>query len=554
MWFAVVVVALMLAAFTFSLQASSLMQNAAGYFLAPLAGLLLLSFWWLLSRGVPLRDRVIGLALFLAAIGLIMTTHGPNSMYMLSRVLPTMLTSVVVALLLTRKMPWPPRRTAAFVAILGCVGLFSALRMDSVAGDLSPNMSWRWSPASEATWEGAVVNPAKTASLPTNVESNDWPAFRGPNRDSHAPGITFATDWDTNPPKEIWRHPIGLGFSSFAVVGDYIFTQEQRNDSELVVCYDANTGDEVWINQVDARFNDATGDGPRATPTFINGKLLTQGALGSLQCLDAATGEILWSSDLKKDTGASVPVWGFASSPLIVDDLAIVFAAGPGDKGVAAYNINNGELAWCGGAGTHGYSSAHLANFAGTDQVVIISDIGVQSFVPGNGDMLWEYLWQIRMNPRCVQPIITDGDALLIGTAGGQGTRRINIAKTGEGWTTEEKWTNKRYKPYFNDSIYFDGNCYGFDGRRLVCVDAVTGDIRWKGNRTGGQVLFLPDMKMLLILSEKGEVILVKASPDEFEEVTRFQAINGKTWNHPVIAHGKLFVRNAAEVACYELP
>ncbi len=554
LWFALLVMAAVLAVYAYSAQASSLLQNAAGYFLAPLAGLLLLSIWWLVSRGVPMRDRMIGLVVFLAGFGFILATHGPNGAYMSSRVLPVMLTSVVAALVLTASMPWPSRRMAALVAVLGCVGLFSALRLDSVAGDLSPNLSWRWEPPREATWDTAVENPGKTAAVPDTAGPGDWPAFRGPNRDSHAPGVTFATDWDANPPKELWRQPIGLGWSSFAAVGDYVFTQEQRDQSELVVCYDANTGETIWINEIQDRFNDATGDGPRATPTFLDGKLYTQGAMGALQCLDAATGEVLWARDVKKDTGAKVPVWGFSSSPLIVDDLVIVFVAGPDEKGVAAFSIDDGDLAWCGGKGTHGYSSVHRATLADTEQLIVISDIGVQSLVPGDGEVLWEHDWAIKMNPRCVQPIIPDGDAVLIGTAGGQGTRRLNIAKTGEGWTAEAQWTNKKFKPYFNDSVYYDGHCYGFDGNRLVCVDAATGDIRWKGERYGGQVLFLPDMKMLLVLSEAGEVILINASPDEAKVVAQFQAIDGKTWNHPVVANGKLFVRNAAEAACYELP
>lgn len=553
MWPAVLIVAGVLGAFAYSLQASSLLQNAMGFYIGPLVGLILLSIWWLLARSVPLRDRIVGLIVFLAVIGIIVVAHGQQGMYLSSRVMPTMLAAVVVALLLTARMPWPARRAAGLVAIVSCLGLFLAFRIDSVGGDLSPNLSWRWSPPAEAVWEGEIENPGKTASLPAQAGPGDWPAFRGPNRNSHAVGVTFNTDWETNPPKEIWRQPIGLGFSSFAVAGDYIFTQEQRGQSELVVCYDGRSGETIWLNEIEARFNDPTGDGPRATPTFIDGKLLTQSAIGLLQCFDAATGEVLWSSDLKADTGAEIPVWGFASSPLIVDDLAIVFAAGKDDKGVAAYNLDDGELAWCGGGGTHGYSSAHLARFADTDQVIITSDIGVQSFIPDSGEMLWEHIWEIRMNPRCVQPVIPDGDAVLIGTAGGQGTRRVNIAKTGEGWTAEEAWTTKRYKPYFNDSIYFEGHCYGFDGNRLMCIDAATGDIKWKGERYGGQVLFLPDMRMLLVLSEDGEVVLLDASPDEASVVAQFQAIKGKTWNHPVIAHGKLFVRNAAEMACFEL-
>jgi outer membrane protein assembly factor BamB len=554
MWPAIVILVFIAAAIGFGVQASSLLQNATGYFIGPAVGLILMSIWWLLSRGVPVRDRILGLVTFLAAVGLIVAAHGPQGMYMSAFVLPAMLAGVVAMLIITARMPWQNRRNAGLLAILACVAIFLALRIDNVGGDLLPNLSWRWQAPAQATWEDGITNPGKTAALPDAVGPSDWPAFRGPDRDSRAAGVTFNTDWQTNPPKEIWRQPIGLGFSSFAVVGDYIFTQEQRDEWELVICYDGRTGETVWLNQIETRFSDPTGDGPRATPTYLDGKLYAQSATGALQCLDAATGEVLWKRDLKEDTGASVPQWGFASSPLIVNDLVIVFAGGPHEKGAVAYNVADGSMAWCGGKGVHGYSSAHLAHFADTDQVIITSDFGVQSLTPDKGKVLWEHEWEIRMNPRCVQPIIPGDDAILIGTAGGQGTRRIDIAKTGEGWTVDQQWTTKRYKPYFNDSIYFDGHCYGFDGDRLVCIDTATGDTVWKGDRCGGQVLFLPDMKMLLVLTEAGEVMLVEAAPDDVNVVAQFQALEGKTWNHPVIAHGKLFVRNSAEMACFELP
>jgi len=170
-------------------------------------------------------------------------------------------------------------------------------------------------------WGDTMSNPGRTAELPNTLSVGDWPGFRGARRDGIADSVTFGTDWATDHPKELWRRRVGVGRSSFTVIGDYVFTQEQRGPNETVVCYEADTGTEVWVSALADRFNHPKGDGPRATPTFANGRLYTQGATGLLQCLDAATGAVVWRKQLQDETAAKIPHFGFASSPLVVDDL-----------------------------------------------------------------------------------------------------------------------------------------------------------------------------------------------------------------------------------------
>lgn len=540
-----------LAALAYSLQAPTLMGRAVGFMAAPLLVLLILTAWWLRSRGVPRRDRVLGLVLFAAVQVWILISHPADGVRLLMVSLPFLSIGLVLLLAATSRLMWRTRRRLAILLMVACAGAFTAVRVSEVS-DIMPVLAWQWSPSLQ--WAEPPPGAVKTAVLPAEAGPGDWAEFRGPARDSRLPGTTFATDWEKNPPRELWRRPVGLGWSSFAAVGDYIFTQEQRNDDETVVCYRADNGDQVWVNRIDSRFDDATGSGPRGTPTYHEGSLYVFGGLGILQRLDASTGATAWTRDLKADTDAKVPVWGFASSPLVTGDLVVVFSGGRAGKSVAAYNRESGELVWSGGDGTHGYSSGHFARISDVPQILMPSDVGIQSFAPESGDILWEYRWDSISNPRCVQPLVADMNSIMIGTAGGQGTRRIRVEKDADAWTVEEQWATRKFRPYFNDFVYHKGNLYGYDGKRFTCIDGETGERLWTGDNYGGQVLLLPAMDTLLLLTQKGEVVLLEATPERHNRIAKFKALSGKTWNHPVIAHGKLFLRNSVEAACYELP
>jgi outer membrane protein assembly factor BamB len=372
-------------------------------------------------------------------------------------------------------------------------------------------------------------------------------------------GLRIATDWKQQPPRKIWRQHVGPGLSSFAVIGNRLYTQEQRGPDEVVVCYDADSGKELWVHKDSTRFSEMmAGPGPRATPTFHEGKIYALGAKGLLNCLDAATGQLKWSRDIMKDSDAKLPIWGFASSPLVSNGIVTVLAGDPAGKVVLAYKANTGEPAWHAGEGAkdyHSYCSVQPARLAGVEQLVISTAAGLLSLHPTRGDVLWRYDWPLGSGgSRIVQPTIVGESDVLIGTGFGVGTRRVHLKHDGDKWTTEEVWTSKAFKPYFNDQIVCGDHGYGFDSSFLACLNLADGKVKWKERRYGsGQVLLLADQNLLLVLSEQGKVALVEANPDKFNEVASFQALEGKTWNHPVVAHGKLFVRNGEEMACYEL-
>ena len=378
----------------------------------------------------------------------------------------------------------------------------------------------------------------------------DWPGLRGPHRDGSLPGLRIGTDWSTSPPTELWRRPIGPGVSSFAIAGGLLYTQEQRGEDEMVVCYDLTTGEPVWTHRDAARFWDSHVDaGPRATPALGDGRVYTLGATGTLNALDAVDGSLAWSRNAAADTDAKLPTWGFVGSPLVVDDLLVVQVGG-----LVAYDLATGEPRWFGPAGGS-YSSPHLLTLDGVRQVLIVKHTGVVSVRPADGELLWEHPWP---GIGIMQPALTSDGELLISMVndGAQpiGTRRLAVSRSADGWSVGERWTSNRLKPSFSDVVVHQGYAYGFDGRFLTCIDVEEGDRKWKGGRYGsGQLLLMPDQDLLLAVSEQGEVALVEASPDAFTELARLPAVEGKTWNQPALVGHVLLIRNGQEMVAYQL-
>jgi outer membrane protein assembly factor BamB len=346
----------------------------------------------------------------------------------------------------------------------------------------------------------------------------------------------------------MWRRPIGPGWSSFAVRGGSLYTQEQRGPDEVVACYQLATGEPLWAHRDATRFWESNGGpGPRGTPTLSHGRVYTFGATGVANALNAADGAVIWTHNAASDTGMKTPQWGFASSPLVVGDLVVIAASGQ----LIAYDAATGERRWMGPARGVSYSSPHLATIDGVAQVLLLSDKGATSVALADGALLWEHAWP---GYPIVQPALTaDGDVLM-SVSDSSGTRRIGVAHGLGGWTVAERWTSNGLKPYFNDFVVHNGHAFGFDGSILACIDLKDGKRVWKGGRYGnGQLLLLADQDVMLVLSEEGEVVLVKATPDQFTELARFPAISGKTWNHPVLAGDVLLVRNGEEMAAFRL-
>ncbi|MFQ3652433.1 MAG: PQQ-binding-like beta-propeller repeat protein, partial [Gemmataceae bacterium] len=352
-----------------------------------------------------------------------------------------------------------------------------------------------------------------------------------------------------------WKRRIGPGWGSFAVVGDYAFTQEQyAEQEEAVVCLEVETGKLVWKHSDAERFSEPVAkSGPRATPTFHDGKIYALTASGTLNCLEARTGKRLWHADVKEATGAKIPQWGFSSSPLVADGLVSVYAGGPAGKSVVAYDAVTGKLAWTAGQGQYGYASPQYLTLAGREVLAVTSGDGLTLLDPKTGSELLEYEWKMAPGmARCCQVSPVSTDEVVFGAGFGIGTRRVRFSLVQDKLVAELVWESKKLNPYFNDHVVHDGFIYGIDGSFLTCLDASTGESKWRQRGyDAGQVLLLADQGVLIVVSERGWVALLKANPTKHERLGQIEGISGKTWNHPALAGERLLIRNGEWAACY---
>lgn len=518
-----------------------------------IGGLAILLWWLFFSRALWI-ERIVALVLIvLALIGTKRVVHesiagGAMGMLLYILAIPVFSMGLVLWPLVTRHFSAAKRRLAFVVMLVICCGVFMLVRTGGLTAEFDNDIHWRWSKTPEqALLARANEDTAIPVSAPAGTESG-WSGFRGPQRDGTVHGVRIKTDWNASPPVELWRRPVGPAWSSFAVQNGRFYTQEQRGEEEIVSCHDVKTGKPIWRHSDKARFYESNaGAGPRATPTLSNGRVYTQGATGIVNVLDAATGDVVWTRNAVNDTGAKVPGWGIAGSPLVVNDLVIVAAAG----NLVAYELASGKPRWFGPQGGSGYSSPQLLTINGIQQIVLLRSTGLTSVSLTDGKLLWEHAWP---GEPIVQPAVTSNGDLLISVSESSGLRRLTVGQGSGGWTAQERWTTEDINPWFNDFVVHKGHAFGFDGSSLVCVNLDDGKLKWRGKRYGyGQLVLLPEQDMLIVLSEKGELALAKAATDQFTELGHFPAIEGKTWNHPVLVGDILLVRNDHEMAAFKL-
>jgi outer membrane protein assembly factor BamB len=554
-----------------------------GVMVALACGILLI-VWWLFFSRAPWSERIGGVILIAGALFLtrylvhISISGGAMGLLFFVLAIPVVCLAFVVWAAVTRNLSKGMRGATMVASILVACGIFTLIRTNGMSAEDMTDLQWRWSQTAEEKLlaeqheKEEVVTPsvetpqqtqptqtqeqqtqiAEVKTAPAPVAEPElkpiWPGFRGANRDGVVTGVRIKTDWTTSPPKELWRREIGPGWSSFAVAGNLIYTQEQRGDEEIVSCYRLTNGKPVWKHRDSQRFYESNaGAGPRSTPTFSNGRLYTFGATGILNALNAIDGSVVWSRNVSKDSKRKVPMWGFSSSPLVVDDVVVVAAAGK----LVAYDVSNGKPRWYGADDKGGYSSPHFATLDGSPQVVFTNAAGINSLAPATGDLLWQY--KLPEGTRIVQPAIVSND-IVVGDGDGKNIRRIAVTHESGKWDAKERWNSIGLKPYFNDFVVHKGNAYGFDGTYLSCIDLNDGAKKWKGGKYGaGQLILLADQDLLLVVSEQGDLALVSATPDKFKELGRVSGIQGKTWNHPALANDILLVRNGEEMAAFRL-
>ena len=514
--------------------------------------------WW------PAVIIVVG---FVLTLGLIWFTGSEDQANQMIIILSAItLTSI---LLLTWMLFFSrlPRRTRLrnFGGLVGVIVLFFAcFRFSQFSGNMMPMFEWRWTKHNlpTATGNDATLNGNSLTKL-------SFPQFLGPSRNCKVPGSDLATDWTTQSPEKLWRQPIGPAWSGFAIADGRAVTQEQRAENEAVVCYDLQTGSVLWQHTDNGHYNTAiAGEGPRATPTIHDAKVYTLGASGILNCLELATGKPVWQRSIVIDAGLNLnesidqigisanrnksKEWGYSSSPLIVNNLVTVSAGGDNGKSLVSYDRVTGKQAWSGGDSRAGYSSPCIVELHGDLQILIFNQDGLAAHSPTNGSIVWEFEWNVPY-PHVSVPLTLPDNKVLLSLGYGKGSKMLQVNFNEGKFSAVELWKSNRMKAKFTNLIFHNDHIFGLDDGMFACIDIERGRRKWKEGRYGhGQILLRGNH--ILVMAENGDVILLEANAEQHVELTRFAALDGKTWNPPALAGEYLLVRNHREAACYKLP
>lgn len=459
--------------------------------------------------------------------------------------------------------PLPARRVASLTIVLTLVALVACVRVERFSGSLLPRFALRWSqkPDERLQQPNPLIRPVDlTRSTPA-----DFPQFLGPHRTGVVAGRNLACDWSQDPPRLLWRTPIGAGWSGFSAVNGYAVTMEQRGPNELVTCYDVASGRVLWSSAIAARHMTRLGYvGPRSTPLVDSGRVYAYGATGVLRCLDGQTGDVLWVRNFYDELGISqdeaeqLVAWGRANSPLIYEGRLIIPIGGGHARRItlAALDPQTGATLWEAGHYQISYASPVVARLGGVPQILSVNEDIVTAHDVHTGEILWSHDWEGKSNlsANVSQPLAVGEDRVLLTKGYGRGGKMLAIHQDGSGkWTAEPLWHNpKTLKTKFSNVVIRDGYAYALDDGILCCADLETGERQWKqGRYRYGQLLMVDDL--ILVMSEEGRLALVEANPHEFRELGSIQALEGQSWNTLCLYGRYLLVRNAEEAACYEL-
>jgi len=453
--------------------------------------------------------------------------------------------------------------------MVAMVALTQVLRIDGYYGNRTPRLAWRWTPAAEDNVKRFLASKSTTKPHAASRElfsktRHDFSALLGSERDGRVDGINLATDWQASPPVLLWRHPVGLGWSGFSVVGRAAINLEQRDTNECVVCYDVRTGMELWCHGEPTRFRHEYGDGPRSTPTIHNGRVFSMGATGILTCIDLESGILVWKQSVFEDADKQNLLFGMCGSPVVFDNNVVVTPGGAAGSSAICFDVDSGEEVWRSGDDPASYSSPTVVELAGHRQLLSFNGAGLRAY-DLMGASLWLQPWVTQGESRVnvAQPIVVDSNLsenqtelsarIVISSGYDKGTALVKVTQQKGQWSAELVWNSNHLKSKLSNFVVRDDFVYGLDNGLLTCLNLANGQRMWKRGRYGhGKLLLVKDK--LLIQAESGEVILVVADATSHQELTRFQPLDSKTWNYPALAGNVLVVRNDREAAAFELP
>jgi len=385
--------------------------------------------------------------------------------------------------------------------------------------------------------------------------ADDWPQFLGPKRTGVSTETGLLQNWPADGPKELWRVPCVGGLSGVAVVGNTAFTMVQEG-TQQVTAFDTRTGKRLWSSPVADAYRNQMGNGPRATPTVVNGTVYAFTGDGTLVAIEAKSGQLSWKQTLVGDLGAKSAEYGMASSPLVHGDLVIV-AAGASGAAVVACETTTGNVRWKSGDDSAGYSSPIVANLGGALQIIAFTGGSVGGYAVETGKQIWSYRFVTDYECNIAVPLVI-GDKVLISAGENHGSVLLQPTRDGvkEAWKSFGKSSNLRAE--WQTPVRIGQHLYGLDNQgsagpitNLNCVDAKTGKRVWQERRFGKSNLTLADGRLWLS-TMKGELVLVEPKPDGFKELGRKRYL-GMTRQAPTIAHGKLFLRDEKELVCFDI-
>lgn len=395
------------------------------------------------------------------------------------------------------------------------------------------------------------------------VAGEGWTQFLGDERNGQSPETGLNLDWNANSPRVLWKSPLGGGFASVIVVEGRVYSLAERAGSDFAVAFDAESGEELWATRLGATFLDQQrqGPGPRATPTWHQGKLYCLLGGGDLLRIDAGGGAIEWRTNVFTVSGAPDPAneffyWGMSASPLIEDDLVIVQPGGSNDNSVIAIDKQNGKLVWGAGNDPAGYGSPIVVTAAGKRQIVATTGQSLLGIDPQEGALLWRYAHGNKYNCNCATPL-WNGETLFVSTAYGTGCAALEIVREGEQFSVKERWRNKALQSQFPTSMLLDGFIYGPHGDlgavTFRCLDLGSGQVKWM-TRELGKCSPIAAEGHLFCLTEGGDLVLVEASPQRYIEKGRLaELLAYRAWAPPALVDGRLYARDQKYVVCVDL-
>ncbi len=388
----------------------------------------------------------------------------------------------------------------------------------------------------------------------TDSARRDWPQWRGENRDAVSTETGLIHDWPDSGPEILWRQEIGAGFSGVSVSDGKLYTMWDAGGKQYLFCLEAGSGQEIWRLELGVGFSNSWGNGPRSTPLVDGDFVFAVGTDGVLIATERKTGRLLWQHSLVHDFGAKLPTYGYSSSPMVAGERLFVEAGGEGQVYVAL-NKKDGKVLWTSRSDRVAYSSPVSTTIAGVEQLIFWSAGGLRSLSPADGSTLWKYDWEtlcpVTGDPlNTGTPIFVAPDRVYISS--GSGAAMVQLSMKAGSLHPQLVWESNKMRSDVNTSVLYGDHIYGFDGAIFKCLDAKTGELKWKARGFKRGSVIAADGQ-LIILSERGKLALAQATPAAFVKTSTAQILNGKCWTAPTLAQGRLYLRNHKELVCLNI-